>query len=342
MIGAIETDTSERMLSGPDKVAALLLSVDRPLAEQLLRRFDTDEVREVARSAAELGRLPANVLEALVAEFASNFTLGADITGSAGEAVELISGVLPPEQVAEIVSDLLGSSNESVWTRLEAMGEVELGTFLGAEHPQTAAVILNRLTPGKAGRILGAVPVEFRRRVVHRMLAIKPVASICMRIIENGIQEDLLLQKRVTAQADPSIRFADMLNKMDRPEMEDLLQTIAEARPGLAEAIRGRLFSFEDVIKLTAAARGILFDKVPADKLVQALRGMNEEFCEIVLSSLAARAKRMVEGELRSGGQVNAKEVAAARRLIADTVLDLSDKGQIELHPKAEAETEAA
>lgn len=335
MTGVLETAEGERILSGSDKVAALLLSVDRPLAEQLLRRFETDEVRDVARSAAELGRLPAFMLEKLVGEFASHFSSIAEVTGSAGEAVELISGVLPPEQVAEIVSDLLGSSNESVWVRLEGMGEVELGTFLSGEHPQTAAVILNRLTPGKSGRVLGAVPGEFRRRVVHRMLGIKPIASMCMRIIENGIQEDLLIQKRTTTQADPSVRFADMLNKMDKPEMEDLLQTIAEARPGLADAIRGRLFSFEDVVGLSSAARAILFDKVPADKLVQALRGMSNEFCDVVLSSLAARAKRMVEGELRGGGQINQKEVAAARRLIADTVLELAENGQIELHAAA-------
>jgi flagellar motor switch protein FliG len=332
MTGLLETANGERILSGSDKVAALLLSVDRPLAEQLLRRFENDEVRDVARSAAELGRLPAHVLEALVGEFAGHFTSVTEVTGSAGEAVELISGVLPPEQVAEIVSDLLGSSNESVWVRLEGMGEVELGSFLSSEHPQTAAVVLNRLTPGKAGRVLGAVPAEFRRRVVHRMLGIKPIASICMRVIENGIQEDLLIQKRTATQADPSVRFADMLNKMDKPEMEDLLQTIAEARPGLADAIRGRLFSFEDVVALSSAARSILFDKVPADKLVQALRGMSNEFCDVVLSSLAARAKRMVEGELRGGGQVNQKEVTAARRLIADTVLELAANGQIELH----------
>lgn len=338
MTGILETAEGVRILSGSEKVAALLLSIDRPLAEQILRRFDADEVREVARSAAELGHLSSNVLESLVDEFASHFSHGGkEVTGTAGEAVDLISGVLPPEQVAEIVSDLLGSSNESVWTRLETIGETELAAFLVGEHPQTAALILNRLTPGKVGRVMGGMPADFRKRLVHRMLGIKPVAAICMRMVENGIQEDLLVQKRAAVVADPSIRFADMLNKMERAEMDDMLQTIAEARPELAEAIRGRLFTFEDVVKLSAAARGVLFDKVPADKLVQALRGMSDEFNDIVLSSLAARARRMVESELKAGGQINHKEVAAARRSIADTVLDLADKGQIQLRDEPAA-----
>ncbi|MDB5642920.1 MAG: flagellar motor switch protein FliG [Hyphomicrobiales bacterium] len=339
MTGILETADGVRILSGPEKVAALLLSVERPLAEQILRRFETDEVREVARSAAELGRLSMAMLEDLVSDFASHFSTGKEISGSAGEAVDLISGVLPPEQVAEIVSDLLGSSNESVWSRLETVGDMELSTFMIGEHPQTAAIILNRLTPGKAGRVMGGMPAEFRKRVVHRMLGIKPVSPLCMRILEGGIQEDLLVQKRTAIAVDPSIRFADMLNKMDRNEMDDMLLTISEARPELAEAIRGRLFSFEDVITLSAAARAVIFDKVPTDKLIDALRGLNEEFVNVVLTSLAARARRMVEGELKAGGKVNPKEVAAARRIIADMVLDLAEKGQIELR---EAPAEAA
>jgi flagellar motor switch protein FliG len=207
----------------------------------------------------------------------------------------------------------------------------ELSTFLVGEHPQTAAIILNRLTPGKAGRVMGGMPAEFRKRVVHRMLGLKPVSQLCMRILEGGIQEDLLVQKRSTLAVDPSIRFADMLNKMERAEMDDMLQTISEARPELAEAIRGRLFSFEDVIGLSAAARAVIFDKVPTDKLIDALRGLSDEFCDVVLSSLAARARRMVEGELKAGGKINNKEVAAARRLIADMVLELAESGQIEL-----------
>jgi flagellar motor switch protein FliG len=340
MTGVLETAEGVRILSGPEKVAALLLSVDRPLAEQILRRFETDEVREVARSAAELGRLSMDMLEELIADFASHFSSGKEITGSAGEAVSLVSGVLPPEQVAEIVSDLMGSSNESVWTRLEVVSDAELSTFLCGEHPQTAAVILNRLTAGKAGRVMGAMGPEFRKRVVHRMLGIKPVASLCLRLLEGGIQEDLLVQKRAAVAVDPSIRFADMLNKMERAEMDDMLNTISEARPELAEAIRGRLFSFEDVITLSVAARAVVFDKVPTDKLIEALRGMSEDFCGVVLSSLAARARRMVEGELKAGGKVNQKEVAAARRLVADMVLQLAESGQIELR-EAPVELEA-
>ena len=79
---------------------------------------------------------------------------------------------------------------------------------------------------------------------------------------------------------------------------------------------------------------------IARNKLIDALRGLGEDFCNTVLGSLAARARRMVEGELKAGGKVNPKEVAAARRLIADMVLDLAEKGEIQLRdpPAAAAE----
>ncbi|MBX9741229.1 MAG: flagellar motor switch protein FliG [Beijerinckiaceae bacterium] len=339
MMRAPEAPMNARELSGADKVAALLLSIDRQVAAQLLKRFEAEEVRAVARSAAELGWVPAETVESLVTEFTGHFSLGAEILGSAGEAVELISGVLPPEDVADIMSDLLGSSNESIWERLNGVADAELSTFLSGEHPQTAAVILNKLQSGTAAKVMSALSRDFRGRVVHRMLSVKPISDATMRLIEIGLQEDLLAKKKTAGAVDPSIRFADMLNKMERQQMDEMLEVLTEAKPELAEAVRARLFMFEDIIKLSSKARSTLFDKVPAEKLVLALRGTEAEFCDVVLSSLASRARRMVEGELRSGGAVNQKEVAAARRLISETVLQLAEAGQIELR---EAPTEQA
>lgn len=336
MMDESEFGIAGRKLSGPDKVAALLLSIDRSVASQLLRRFNSDEVREVAKSAADLGWVPAETVEALVGEFTSHFSVGPEILGSVGEAAELIAGVLPPEDVADIMSDLLGSSNESIWIRLNSVSEVDLSTFLSSEHPQTAAVILNKLQSGMAAKVMSGMQSAFRKRVVHRMLGTKLIPDATMRLIETGLQDDLLGAKRGGAPVDPSIRFADMINKMERQEMDEILDVLTEARPDLAEAVRQRIFTFEDIVKLTGKARGILFDKVAAEKLVLALRGTDDEFREVVLSSLASRARRMVEGELKSGGTVNPKEVSAARRLIADTVLELADKGQIELRAAPE------
>ena len=81
------------------------------------------------------------------------------------------------------------------------------------------------------------------------------------------------------------------------------------ARPGEAAALRKLLFSFEDIVKLDQKYRLILFDKVQTEQVMLALRGAEAEIKEIILSSLGARARRMIESELNDAAAEVTKEV---------------------------------
>jgi flagellar motor switch protein FliG len=92
------------------------------------------------------------------------------------------------------------------------------------------------------------------------------------------------------------------------------------------------MFTFDDIIKLPPKARSVLFDKIPTELVVLALKGTNETFRDSILSSLAARARRIVDSELASGGPALQRDVLKARRTIADTALELGRGGEIELN----------
>ena len=85
-------------------------------------------------------------LEELVEELAEQFSRGVDLHATATEVEHLLGGVLPPDQVAEIMSDVLGNSNSSTWMRLSGLPDKDLADYIAKEHPQTAALILTRLT----------------------------------------------------------------------------------------------------------------------------------------------------------------------------------------------------
>ncbi len=112
--------------------------------------------------------------------------------------------------------------------------------------------------------------------------------------------------------------------------MEAVLSSLAEVRPVDAAALRAKLFSFNDIVKLSPKARSVLFDKVPTDVVVLALKGTAADFRDTVLSAIGARARRLIENEL-SNGAGSAKEVNDARRTIATMVLEMAARGEIEL-----------
>ena len=322
----------ERPLSGPDKVAALLLAMGKPLASRLLKHFDPTELKIITRSAAALGAVPVTALEGLVEELAQQFSQGADLRGTASAVENLLGGVLPPDQVAEIMSDVLGSSNSSTWVRLSGLPEKDLAAYVEKEHPQTAALILARLTPEAAAKTLAILPRQTRHELTRRMLGLRPVSEATLKILETKLRDDLLSGAPRDAGPNTQGRVADILNRMEAEQAEDTLAHLSESKPDDAAVLRTKMFSFTDVVTLPPKAKSVLFDKLQTEQVVAALRGSDAAFREACLSALGARARRMVENELNSAGG-SAKETTAARRVVTTTVLQLIATGEIELAP---------
>jgi flagellar motor switch protein FliG len=179
---ASKSGPSVGALKGPDKAAALLLCMGKPLASRLLMQFDTDELKQITRSIAQLGTVPVPMLEALVEEFASQFANGVDLLGSPDEVQEMLDGVLPLEQIADVMPDLTGNSNQGMWDRLSNVPESVFAGFLDKEHPQTAAFIVSKITPVCAAKFIGRLPRELRDEIMRRMLSIAPVTESAVRI----------------------------------------------------------------------------------------------------------------------------------------------------------------
>jgi flagellar motor switch protein FliG len=94
--------------------------------------------------------------------------------------------------------------------------------------------------------------------------------------------------------------------------MEDVMQSLAAERPKAAEVLRKLMFTFDDIIKLNPRGRLILFDKIPTELIVLALKGTDSAFRDAILGSLATRARRIVESELANGGPASQRDVMKA------------------------------
>ncbi|RDI50422.1 flagellar motor switch protein FliG [Microvirga subterranea] len=335
----VKANQGPRPLKGPERVATLLFAMGKPAASRLLKHFSTDEIKLITRSAAELGPVSPTQIETLIEEFSAQFSNGASLFGTAAEVEKLLSGVLPPEQIAELMSDVLGNSNKSIWDRVSTVSESALATYLMKEHPQTAALILSKVKPACAAKVMGHLPPPLRNGLMRRMLTFKPIVDETMRIIEQTLHEDFMINFSRNMGADTHAKMADIINKMERDHMEEVLQSLTEVRPKSAEILKGLLFTFDDIVGLTPRARTALFDQIPNDRVVLALKGTDEAFRNIILSSLASRVRRMVEHELNSKEPASQRDVLEARRAITDLALEMAGRGEIELNSQDDGDT---
>lgn len=320
-----------RTLSAREKVATVLMTMGQDAAGQVMRHLDPDDIRIVTHAMAELRPVPLAQVESLVDEFVEQFGGGTNLVGDASAVQKMLQGILPADQIAEIVAEMEGRVNQTIWDRISAVSEGSLVPYLLNEHPQTMALILSKLHPATAAKVMGQLPEALRDNVARRMLGCKAVVDDALRIIERALHEDFTANVSLNMGGDSHARMADIINKMDREHMERVLDGLSRTHPKSAEILRSLLFTFDDIVKLNPKSLTVLFDAIDSADLVIALKGTDPQFRATVLSCLASRTRRMVEQELSAGEPSTQREVNEARRRITDLALAMGQRGDIDL-----------
>ena len=328
---AVEFQSSSTTRGGREKVAILLLALGDKLGTQLLQKFDAGEVKAIMSSAASISRVEKQDLDLLVDDFAANFAralgLGTDFDAVKG----MVERAFSPNELSRMLGAQIMQAGEPAWRRFEAGMENSLVPYLLDEHPQTIAFILSKLDSEFASRCLSVLPGDFRITVARRLLKVEAVEEIIEDLVEQVLEKDLLAKQDAGLEAEGRGRLAAMLNKLDREKSGEILAGVAAWKPEEAAKLKRMIFSFEDLGKLSQEARLALFDKLQPDQVVLALKGVDAALKEVALSSLGARTRRMVEAELASDKGIRAKEGDAARSAIVARVLEMVQRGDMEL-----------
>jgi flagellar motor switch protein FliG len=330
-------NTEVQELTGPEKAAAILLTLGKPTASQLMKHLTHSELRAVTLAAARLGAVPSDRIEELVQEFSSAYAAGAALLGDASQARALLTDAVPGDQISDILAELGGASlGPDVWKSMANLPDALLAAFLKEEHPLTATFVLAKLEPSLSARVISLLPRELRNQVLVRLLSPPKVGPGALALIEDAVREALLGGAAAARGEDNRAKIADIINNLDASDAEDVMQALAGARPQDARIVRTMLFSFSDLTRLAQRARALLFDKLTTEVIVLALRGTDNDFREPVLSAMASRSRRLVESELANASSAPAAEIEKARRQIVKLVLVMAQRGEIELPQQEE------
>jgi flagellar motor switch protein FliG len=316
------------MSESASKAAIILLALGGSMGSRLMKEFDPDEIKQFAASAASVHEVDPSFLDSLVDEFSSEMNRPARLQGGDVPTRAFLAEALPTDQLDTILGNAQAAF-VSVWPRFALGSENTLAPYLLDEHPQTIAFILTKLDVDLSARIVSMLPRELRDTVTRRLLKMQSVAEAPSEAVQRCLQADLLTQADTGLEKEGRTRMAAFLNKMDKAQVDTILDGLHAVRPAEAAALRRMLFSFEDILKLEQKDRLVLFDKVQTEQVMLALRGVDAGLKEIILSSLGARARRMIEAELNGAETGITKEVDAARRSIAETALRLAASGDI-------------
>ncbi|CUW45550.1 flagellar motor switch protein G [Brucella vulpis] len=321
-------------LTGPQKAAAILVAIGRPAAARLLKHFNAEDLRKLAGHARTLEPISPLDFEQLVKQFEDLFAEGAPVSEAAQRFEGLLRDTLPQEEVDAVLEDRVQPQlvQESVWIQVARLPMESLQAYLGNQHPQIIAYIVSRLPSDLAARLFVALPPQLRNAVVQRSLHIGNVAPAAAELLEDVLRRDLLGRSDAGPLKAHHGQIANIFNQLDRSEMEELMASLQDLNRDDLNRIKAKLFTFEDIERLSQRACLLLFDEVQTEQIATALREADPKLQELVLSSLSARGRRMVESELSAEqSNITSQNIAEARRIIARIAIDLSERGIITL-----------
>lgn len=331
--------SNPRAFGGARKAAALLCTLEISYAQRLLQHLSHVERTKIAQAARHLQTLKVKDLGVLVDEFTRVFTDDVSFDSAPEDIKGMFSGYLEDDEIDAIFG--VSENATPVWEELSGLDNGEIAKYLKNEHPQTIAYLLSQFAPQIASEIAGALPGRLRNDAFRRMFSIGEVHSKVKQAIDEALRTDLMpTEFSEQSGTDPVAHMSEVLNGLSKDAVDEAMEELQNYYPKETAAIRKKLFAFEDIITLMPQARSVVFDKIPTEQVILALKNCDKGIETAILEAMPARARRMVENELSLGVASKEADIEAARKMIQRTVLKLADSGEIVIPKIAEEEDE--
>ena len=327
------------VLSGPKRVAILMVSLGEHASGELVKGLSEDEVQLVSREVARLPSISTEQAEAVLEEFHET-VMGRDfvVKGGLDYAKKMLESAFGPESARKIYDRLvkvLGTDVAS-FDVLHKADPQQLAKFIHSEHPQTIALILSHLSPSQAAALLTSLPPGMRSDVALRMANLDQISPEIISKIAGIIGQKLSALGEYSRESYGGVRaVSEMFNRLDGGISKEILDNIENHDAGLVETIRHLMFVFEDLLHINENGMKELIAKIDRKNLTVALKGTSEQLRSHFLGGMSQRGAEMLKEDMEAMGPVKIKDVETAQQQIIALVRQLEADGVINLKGSA-------
>lgn len=320
-----------KRFTGPQRAAALMLALGKDYGAPIWEQLSVDEIKELSSAIAQLGRVPAVVVEHLLIEFSGEVSSMSSLHGSYETTERLLDGILPTGRVKEIMDDIRGPSGRTMWDKLSNVSETVLAAYLKNEYPQTIAVILSKVKADYAARVLAELPRDLSVDVIMRMLRMDTVQKAVLAEVEATLKTEFMGNLSRAQRRDPHETMAEVFNALDRSTEEALLSALDESAPEAAERIRALMFTFDDLGNLLPSAIAAIVRAADKREMALAMKGAPDELRQVFFGAMTGRSAKLMREDIIGLGPVRSKDCEEAQSSMVRLAKILADRGEIQL-----------
>ncbi len=321
-------------LTGVQKSAILLIALGDQGSAELLKHLSEEEVQMVSNAIASLPTISAEHAETVLEEFRS---IAADAVqvghGGPAFAKRMLTGAFGPEGSKKHLQRLPDTSAKGAHSReLQRVEPQLLARFVRSEHPQTVALILSHLSPSQSAAVLASMDAPVRADIALRIAKLEKISPAVIGKISAVIGQKLKSVGEIKRESSGGPRaVAEIFNQLDTNLSNEILNLIGEENADLMEAIRNKMFVFDDLLSIDANGVKELLSRADRRQLTVALKGASEEVRQHLLKGMSQRGSAMLLEDMEALGPVKIKDVEAAQQQVIAVVRQLESEGVVTL-----------
>lgn len=323
-------------LSGVQKAAALMLAIEKTTAKEVFSKLEDFEVKKITDAMFELGVLHQDTTTNILNEFIRRSASGGGLAATNSEIKSLLADTLDDKRAKDILSSLTTFKDNA----LKNLGNYDpktLSNFLINEHPQTIALLLSHLVTDKVGPVIKLLPKDIQSEVVTRIAFLEDITPEALADIEDAVKDALKGLGSASKHKMGGVEYvAEFLNKLDKRSTNDILETMTGSNPELAEAIKQRMFVFEDIAMIDDRGIQEILKNIDNGELALSLKVSTDELKNKVFANMSERAAKILKEDLEVMGPVKVSDVEKAQGNILKVVDRLITEGKIVLAGEGE------
>ncbi len=323
-------------MTGAERAALVLRELGEQLAVDILRQMDENAITKISVAMTTLPKLSYGIREEVIGAFASDFGL----TDIGEDGMQFISNVLVSalgETQARLIIEQLSRTDRS--SPFQKLDPQTLAIQMASERPQTIALLLAHIPHETGAAMLSFLPETLAADALYRFTlldAVSPGAVKELRDMLGEISVNSTGGGRQLANLGGARQAADILNLLQTGLSDRVLGSIAARDSETADKIRENLFTFIDLSKLSDRSIQVLLREVPSERLVAALRLVDETVRAKFFGNMSSRMVELLKEELANGPPLRRSEALAAQNDVVAAALRLAGEGRIVINTTEE------
>lgn len=335
MTAVISTELTLPTLTGPQKVAVLLMQMGREASAQILAQMREAEVEEIAAEIVRMRSVSPDVADHVLREFADTMHSGRSGSGGGVDvAHDLLAATFGAAHADEVIDRLAQAHAKDPFAFLADAEPRTLMSFLSGEHPQIVAVVLAHLQLDQSSVIMSGLAPDTQAEVAHRIGVMEHTNPEMVRIIAETLERQtssVLTTGRSATVVGGVQPLVDLINRADPATERIILESLEKRDAKLAEAVRAKLFVFDDITTLEDRGVQLVLRQVESGDLAIALKGVSDVVRDKVLGNVSERARDTLLEEIDLLGPQRVSAVEESRAKIVQVIRSLEETGQIVL-----------